>query len=215
MGQVELFQREITKTALNLIVDSDFALAGSGAIREHGLINRPTEDIDLFTTSVDEEDFATNTDLVIDGLMAGGYQVTLRQRAARFTRLIVEKDDMAVNIDLGVDWRENQPIIMDIGPVLNREDAVSSKVSTLFSRTEARDFLDVDRIRSSDIYSDDELLNMIQERDLGFGIDVFIQLLEQVNRLKPYQVNVYGVSAEQLEEVKDRFNAWADTLRGL
>jgi hypothetical protein len=35
-----------------------FALAGSGAIREHGVIDRPTEDVDLFTANADEEAFS-------------------------------------------------------------------------------------------------------------------------------------------------------------
>ncbi|MCL1798218.1 MAG: nucleotidyl transferase AbiEii/AbiGii toxin family protein [Eggerthellaceae bacterium] len=215
MEQIELAQREITKAALSFITDSDFALAGSGAIREHGLINRPTEDIDLFTTDMDPASFDRNVDLIIDGLASNGYRVMPRQRAERFARLIVGKDNLIVNIDLGVDWRENQPVVMDIGPVLNRKDAVASKASTLFSRTEARDFLDVDRIRTSGYYSDDELLDMIRCRDLGFDLDVFIQLLKYVDRLKPYQVNAYGVSAEQLDEVKARFNAWVETLRKL
>ena len=43
-------QRRITRLALEAAGDeAGFALAGSGAIREHGLIDRPTEDVDLFT----------------------------------------------------------------------------------------------------------------------------------------------------------------------
>jgi len=140
MEQFELIQREITKAALSFITDSDFVLAGSGAIREHGLIQRPTEDIDLFTTDMDADSFNRNVDLVIDGLTTSGFHVLIRQRVERFARLVVERDDLIVNVDLGVDWRQNQPVLMDVGPVLNREDAVGSKVSTLFSRSEARDF---------------------------------------------------------------------------
>ena len=36
-----------------------FALAGSGAIREHGLIDRPTQDIDLLTVQEAQDKFAT------------------------------------------------------------------------------------------------------------------------------------------------------------
>ena len=42
-------QREVTRIALSGIAGFGFALAGSGAIREHGVIDRPTEDVDLFT----------------------------------------------------------------------------------------------------------------------------------------------------------------------
>jgi hypothetical protein len=215
MEPFKLFQRKTARAALSLIPDSDFALAGSGAIREHGLISRPTEDIDLFTTSSDANSFGQNVKLVIKGLQDDGYNVEPRQQTERFARLTVEKGSMMVNIDLGVDWRENEPVIMDIGPVLNVDDAVGNKAAALFSRSEARDFLDVDRIRTSGLYSDKRLLEMICERDLGFDIGVFIQQLEFSNRIMPYQVNVYGVSAEQLEQVKSRFNDWIEALRGI
>lgn len=45
------FQRTVARIILQRIEEYGFALAGAGAIREHGLLNRPTEDIDLFTVS--------------------------------------------------------------------------------------------------------------------------------------------------------------------
>ena len=44
-----VFQRFVTRVALAAIGHAGFVLAGSGAVREHGIIDRPTEDIDLFT----------------------------------------------------------------------------------------------------------------------------------------------------------------------
>lgn len=38
-------QRRITRIALETLGSDDFALAGSGAIREHGLIDGPTQDV--------------------------------------------------------------------------------------------------------------------------------------------------------------------------
>jgi hypothetical protein len=46
-------QCEITRLALRTLDGTPFALAGSGAIREHGIIDRPTQDIDLFTSDLD------------------------------------------------------------------------------------------------------------------------------------------------------------------
>ncbi|KQQ20731.1 hypothetical protein ASF48_09025 [Rathayibacter sp. Leaf299] len=47
----EDLQREITRVALDALEGTAFALAGSGAIREHGVIDRLTEDVDLFTSN--------------------------------------------------------------------------------------------------------------------------------------------------------------------
>ena len=46
-------QRRLTADALAALAGRDFVLAGSGAIREHGISDRPTQDVDLFTASVD------------------------------------------------------------------------------------------------------------------------------------------------------------------
>lgn len=47
-GDTEL-QARITHLLLDVVADDGFALAGAGAIRAHGLTERPTHDIDLFT----------------------------------------------------------------------------------------------------------------------------------------------------------------------
>lgn len=41
------FQRTITRIALDACADAGFVLAGGSALREHGITNRPTADIDL------------------------------------------------------------------------------------------------------------------------------------------------------------------------
>ena len=48
MSDIE-YQRNVTRLALDALASGGFALAGSGAIREHGIIDRPTQEIDLFT----------------------------------------------------------------------------------------------------------------------------------------------------------------------
>ena len=64
-------QREVARVALAGV--DGFALAGSGAIREHGMIERPTEDVDLFTTSQDVTAFSVAVDQVTDQLRGSGY----------------------------------------------------------------------------------------------------------------------------------------------
>lgn len=46
---VQETQRQLIACALEVLADAGFALAGSGAIREHGMTQRPTNDIDLVT----------------------------------------------------------------------------------------------------------------------------------------------------------------------
>lgn len=102
-------QREVARIALDSV--EGFALAGSGAIREHGMIDRPTEDVDLFTTNADEDAFAVAVDQVTAGLRSSGCRVELTRRAAHFARLhVVTEEGAQLDVDLGVDWRRDDPV---------------------------------------------------------------------------------------------------------
>ena len=50
-------QRAVATLILTVISGDDFALAGSGALREHGLLDRPTQDVDVFTIDAATERF--------------------------------------------------------------------------------------------------------------------------------------------------------------
>jgi carbamoylphosphate synthase large subunit len=64
-----------------------------------------------------------------------------RLTAPRFAQLrVLTAEGGSVDVDLAVDWREHDPVVLAIGPVLSAEDAVGSKVSALYTRTEARDY---------------------------------------------------------------------------
>lgn len=116
-------------------------------------------------------------------------------------------------MDLAVDWREREPVILEVGPVLNLKDAVGSKISALYSRAEARDFLDADAIRRSGRFTDDELMDAAAERDAGFEIPMFVQQLDVARRLRLERVERYGIDENGLQLLKHRFAQWADELR--
>ena len=53
--------------------------------------------------------------------------------------------------------------MMDIGPVLHIDDVVAGKMSTLFTRAEPRDFLDVDAALVTGRYTREQLLEVPEE----------------------------------------------------
>lgn len=205
-------QREVARIALAGV--HGFALAGSGAIREHGVIDRPTEDVDLFTTSQDVTEFGAAVDAITEQLRGSGFTVDQTRRAAQFARLhVATSDGRQLDVDLGVDWRQDDPVRLDVGPVLSLADAVGNKVSALYSRGEPRDYLDVDAIRRSGRFTDEQLVTAAAERDPGFEAGMFAQQLAGVRRLTPRDVRGYGVTPEELEDVKTRCVQWASTLQ--
>lgn len=192
-------QRAVTRIALTGIARAGFALAGSGAIREHGVIDRPTEDIDLFTPMQDVDKFARAVERVMRDLRENGYEVQEVRRTEHFARLEVRTGDgLELAVDMGVDWRENDPVRLDVGPVLSIEDAVGNKISAVYSRGEPRDYLDVDSIRRWGHFTDEQLLSVAAARDDGFEVAMFAHQLEAVRRVTLLDVERYGVDARQL-----------------
>ena len=114
---------------------------------------------------------------------------------------------------MAMDWRASEPVALSVGPVLSLDDAVHSKVSALYGRGAARDYLDVDAIRASGRFTDAELIAAAQDRDPGFDVTLFERQLDQATRLRPDMVAEYGIDADQLEAIKQRFATWAATLR--
>jgi hypothetical protein len=57
-----------------------FALAGGYAVQVHGILDRPSEDVDLFTAWERRDEFAVAVDAVVDAFAAAGYTVEVTQR---------------------------------------------------------------------------------------------------------------------------------------
>ncbi|MDB6427464.1 nucleotidyl transferase AbiEii/AbiGii toxin family protein [Curtobacterium sp. 20TX0008] len=213
MTSSEEHQRTATSIMLDAMRAQGFALAGSGAIREHGVIARPTEDVDLFTTNIAPALFTEGLDAGVAALRDNGYTVDVARRADQYARLdVVTADGYRFDVDMGVDWRAHDPVTLEVGPVLALDDAVANKVGALYSRGEARDYLDVDAIRRSGRFTDDELLTSAAEHDPGFDRVMFVQQLERVDRIRPVDVQDYEYDADDLAAVQDRMRAWAREL---
>lgn len=207
-------QRRLTREALEVLERYGFALAGSGAIREHGIINRPTEDIDLFTVMAFERDFPRAVDDLKVYLHDRGYEVNIYRQNPAFCQLaITDADGERLNLDLGIDWRQNPPARLTIGSVLSRDDAVANKVTALYSRGEPRDFYDVDAIRQSGLYSDSALLELAHNTDPGFDPSMFAQRLAGASKLHPRSFEAYGISPRDLDGLRQRCHDWAETIR--
>jgi hypothetical protein len=67
--------------------------------------------------------------------------------------------------------RGRQPVVMDIGPVLDLEDAVGGKVCALASRVEPRDYADV--AAALERYSPARLIGLARRLDPGLTSEDF------------------------------------------
>lgn len=96
--------------------------------------------------------------------------------------------------------------------MLTLEDAVGSKVGAIYTRLEARDLIDVDAIRQSCRFTDEQLLQMAQTRDDGFDRATCATRLRQVARIRDGRFADYGTTGEDLTALRSRILDWADTI---
>lgn len=141
-----------------------------------------------------------------------GVTVEIKRRYETFVRMLVTAGDHTAKVELGVDWRANDPILMSVGPVLHPDDAVANKMSALYGRALARDFIDIDATLRSGRYSREYLLRLVERADSGFDRRIFADALGQAAILDPADFGQYGISGETLDDLRSHFAAWRRDL---
>jgi hypothetical protein len=208
------FHERLARVALEAGAKYGFVLAGGYAVQAHGLVERESKDVDIFTTTRAAADFIAAVDHVVSTPRADGLRVTNQRTTEAFARLVVT-DPAAGNsavMELAVDWRANEPVRLDIGPVLHPDDAVASKMSALFGRAMARDFIDIDAVIASGRYGRPDLLRLSEERDSGFSIVTFADALGAMRRLDDAEFAAYGLSPTEIAAMRQRFAEWREDL---
>jgi len=212
---MDLGHQRLAEIGLRVAGRYGFALAGGYAVQAHGILSRPSEDVDLFTAWDRREDFAAAVDAVVDGYRADGYVVEIVQKFETFARLAVTDSatpDRPYKVELAANWRSLPPVMMDIGPVLHIDDVVAGKMSALFTRAEPRDFLDVDAAVSTGRYDHQQLLELAEQADAGFDRQIFADLLAMLQRYPDRRFASYNATPEHIAAMRERFAQWRDDL---
>lgn len=209
-GAHDRFLDELAATALGLPEAEGFALAGGGAMRAHGLIERPTQDIDLFAppgSSV--PDLLRALSVTLRG---EGYEVTVNQESPTFARVTVGgPDGLAATLDLALDARLGPVVELSVGPVLGLDDIAADKLLALWGRAEARDLVDVDALR--DHLSDSQLLALATAKDHGFDVALLPDALGVAAGRPDERFTAIGVTGDALNKLRERAATWARELR--
>lgn len=207
------FHERLARIALGAAGPYGFALAGGYAVQAHGFVSRPSFDVDLFTESDAGSGFADAVEAVIAAYGREGFAVVTEVRSASFARLNVDSGGETAKVELGVDWRKNQPVRLAIGPVLHADDAVANKVCALFGRAEARDYVDVDAILATGRYTEEELLRLAADHDPGFDRLWFAEALAAIDRLPDSLFRAYNVDSGDATALRERMRAWSHRIR--
>jgi integrase len=111
-------QDRLVRLALGVLDEYGFALAGGYALQAHGLVERMSEDVDLFTDRWDSTEFSRAVDSVVDAYRRAGLDVAVVRRAETFARLqAVDPGSARVgSVDLAADRRASDLVLTGMRP---------------------------------------------------------------------------------------------------
>jgi hypothetical protein len=212
--------REVAVIALSAAARHGFALAGGCALMAYGVIARPTEDVDLFTD--DEHGVQAAAGEVEAGLRAAGFRAERQDDTADLGNLgdvfegmgeglaewiITAPGGRQMMLQMSYFDRGHQPVIMDIGPVLDLDDVVGGKVCALASRAVERDYVDTAAALGRG-YSVEQLIGLARALDPGLTAEDFADAGGRLDRLDDAAFARYGLSAQDVAQIRARFAAW-------
>ncbi|WP_437773544.1 nucleotidyl transferase AbiEii/AbiGii toxin family protein [Arthrobacter sp. KNU40] len=207
-------QRVAAKIALAVLAADGFLLAGGQALIEHGITDRLSDDIDLFALHRRHTPatFAASVQKMTAALKTAGYTVEITRQYEEFASITVGHDQEAVVIDLGLDWWENSPAIIDIGPILSLKDSVASKLLAVYSRGYARDYLDAHSIITSHRFTHQQLITLCQRRDPTLDLPTFAAAIARHRTLPTTEFTKYGLQASELPTLSNTLLDFAETI---
>lgn len=213
---IDELQREVAAIALGAAARHGFALAGGNALIAHGIINRPTEDVDLFSDQ--EAGVAAAAQAVQDALREAGFQAERRDRTDGLGDvfegmeeglaewLVTAPGGRQTVLQMAHFGRSRGPVIMDVGPVLDLEDLAGWKVCALAGRVEPRDY--VDTAAALQHYSVAELIRLAKRLDPGLEDRDFADAGRQLDRMPDGVFARYGLGPRHVAVLRDQFAAW-------
>jgi hypothetical protein len=146
-------------------------------------------------------------------LEAAGYTVEATRQYQEFASLTVDKGGTRVVMDLGLDWWDDQPAVVDVGPVMSLKDSVASKLLAVYSRGYARDYLDAYSIISSERFTPLQLIELCRRRDPHLDLELFATSMTGHRALPTAAFTTYGLPEEELSRLDTILMGFAKTIR--
>jgi len=212
-------QREVATIALRTAARNGFALAGGNALIAHGIIDRPTDDVDLFSN--EETGVAAAADAVESALVEAGFLAERRDRMAGLEDIfegmgeglaewiITAPGGQQTMLQMAYFDRARGPVTMDVGPVLDLEDVAAGKAVALVSRVEPRDY--VDTAAALQRYTVDQLIDLAKRLDPGLTGRDFADAGRHLDRMPDRLFARYVRDQQDVARLRERFASWPRT----
>ncbi|WP_432038428.1 nucleotidyl transferase AbiEii/AbiGii toxin family protein [Streptomyces cucumeris] len=207
--------RQLIRIGLDALAkDYGYALACGYAIQAHHIVNRVSDDVDLFApferASREMEQAAERISTAYD---AAGYTVEQVHLTPTYTRLNVTDPDSDTQskVELVAEFLHHTPVDSELGPVLHRDDVAAGKTSALFTRAEVRDAIDVAGLLKAG-YTREQLMDLAAQNDAGFDRRMFADSLGRIHQYTDKQFAAYDLTPEEAAAIRDTFADWQQQL---
>ncbi|MGK4580360.1 nucleotidyl transferase AbiEii/AbiGii toxin family protein [Kitasatospora sp. HPMI-4] len=210
----ELHRRLIKIGLDSLAEDYGYALAGGYAVQAHRIVDRLSDDVDLFAPigrATAEMPAAVRA--AVAAYSAAGYRVQVVRQVSTYTRLSVTDPATGIQskVELVAEFLHHPPVASELGPVLHRDDVAAGKTGALFSRAEVRDAIDVHGLLQAG-YSRERLIELAIQNDAGFDHAMFADALRRVERYSDKQFAAYGFDPSAAAAIREQFADWRRQL---
>jgi hypothetical protein len=191
-------QREVLRLFFALPESAGFLLTGGAALLATGLSERPSADVDLFSSEL-----AAGVGPAVDAFVAAcqrpGWNVVVIRDAATFCRLHVSAPIGEVLVDLAVDSPPTgPPFVTSLAPTYPLRELAARKALALFDRAAARDFADL--LSLSRHFDVDAILTDAADLDPGFDRAVFAQMLDTIERFTDDELRATSADSGELRQ---------------
>ena len=210
---------QVAFIALRAAAGHGFALAGGNALLAHGIITRPTQDVDLFTDQ--EHGVEAAADAVESALRGAGFRAEREHGGAGLADIfpgmgeglaewiITGPGGEQMTLQLAYFDRARDPVATEIGPVLDVADVAGGTVCALASRVEPRDYADTARMLER--YSPAELIGFARSLDPGLTARDFADAGCQLDLIDDEAFARYGLGPDDVAALQHRFATWPRT----
>ena len=205
------FFRDVARIALEVAAGHGFVLGGGVAWLVTGLVDRPTEDVDLFTDTAGAVAAAAGE--VAAALTAAGYRVVREEgddlfdgMSADIQEFLVAAPDRALRLTLCRLDRRHAPVVMDLGPVMHLDDLVATKVAALVNRREVRDYIDV--AAALERYPLRRVLELAHAADPALDPEDVADAGRYLDRLDDARFALYGLDPHEVARLRQRLADW-------
>ena len=216
---VSALHHQVAAIALTAAARHGFALGGGNALLAHGVITRATQDVDLFTDY--EHGVEAAAGAVETALRDAGFQAARRDMAAGLADvfpgmgeglaewIITAPGGAQMMLQLAYFDRDRDPVLMDIGPVLDLQDVAGGKVCALAGRVEPRDYADTAAMLGR--YSSAQLIGFARRLDPGLQGRDFADAGRRLDQLPDQAFTAIGLTQHDIAAIRTRFTSWPRT----